>query len=196
MENATENAMETRRYHPLLVSLHWLIALIVLSQALVGVGILHFWPNNAIKATPLALHMILGMMMLVLLLIMIIARFLLPRPASPNVVNPFLHFVSTATHMLLYVVALLMGVTGILLALRSHVLQLVVGGRVSYPMHFALFLHAVVFVMFGLLVGFHVLGALYHQFVRRDRPFSRMGFAARSVQARKLEAARRPAGSL
>lgn len=196
MENAIEHEKGPRRYHPLLVSIHWLIALIVLSQALVGVGILHFWPNTAVKVTPLALHMVFGITMLVLMLIMMVLRFFLPRPPSPNAENSFLRFVSKATHLLLYLFTLLMGGTGILLAAQSHVLQLVVGERVSFPMYFAPFLHAAVFVMFGLLAGLHVLGALYHQFVLRDGPFSRMGYAARAAEGRRIETVRRPAGNL
>jgi cytochrome b561 len=170
------------RHHPITVTLHWLIALIILTEALIGVGILHFWPNTAMKVNPLTIHMVLGIAMLLLMLIQIIVRFTTPRPIPATAKNPFLDFVARATHALLYVFTILMGGSGILLALKSNVLQLVVGGKVLLPMAFEPFIHAAVFVMFGLLVGLHVLGALYHQFVLKDRLFARMGYTPASGQ--------------
>lgn len=178
------------RHHPLIVTLHWLIALLIVTEALIGMGILHFWPNTAIKVAPLKLHMILGISMLALMTIQVIARFLLPHPAPARTGSAFLDFIGKATHALLYVFTFLMGGTGILLAVQSHVLQLIFGGGTRFPMVFNLFTHAAVFVLFGLLCSFHVAGALFHQFVLRDRLFARMGYA--KVQA--TEESIRPLG--
>jgi cytochrome b561 len=178
------------RHSPLIVTLHWLIALIILSEALIGVGILHFWPNTAVKVAPLTLHMVLGISLLALILAQIIVRFATPRPLPAETGSPFLDFIAKATHGLLYVFTLLMGGSGILLALQSHVLRLVVGGRVLLPMGFEPFVHAAVFVLFGMLVGLHVLGALFHQFILKDRLLSRMGYARRAKQRQRI----RPVG--
>lgn len=196
MEQHLSRSAAPKRYHPLMVLLHWLLALLIVVQAAIGVGVLHFWPNSAVKIAPLTLHMILGLAMLVLLLIQLVAHFVFPRPAPPASSNAFLRFIAKATHALLYLFALLMGASGILLALQSHVLQLVVGGKVGLPMYFNLFLHAAVFVMFGMICAFHVVAALYHQFILRDRLLSRMGFARETSKERPLGTLGRPADNL
>lgn len=165
------------RHHPLIVTLHWLIAALIVTEALIGVGILHFWPNTAIKVAPLKLHMILGLSMLSLMTVQIVARFLLPHPAPARTGSAFLDFIGKATHALLYLFTFLMGGTGILLAVQSHVLQLIFGGSTRFPMVFNLFTHAAVFILFGMLCSLHVAGALFHQFVLKDRLFARMGYS-------------------
>ncbi len=169
------------RHNPFTVTLHWLIALIVLSETLIGVGLLHFLPNTAAKVAPLALHMILGIVLVVLVVLLIVSRFSASRPAQAGTGSSFLDSVARATHGLLYLFTLLAGASGLLLALKSHVLRLVVGEPVSLPMGFAPVVHAAIFVIFGMLVGLHVLGALYHQFVLKDRLLSRMGYGRSST---------------
>ncbi|HUX22883.1 MAG TPA: cytochrome b/b6 domain-containing protein, partial [Spirochaetia bacterium] len=107
MNKQTSSQPDSPRHNPLTVTLHWLIALIILSEALIGVGILHFWPNTAMKVQPLTIHMVLGIAMLVLMLIQIIVRFTTPRPIPTNGKTPLLDFVAKATHALLYVFTLL-----------------------------------------------------------------------------------------
>jgi len=164
------------RYSPLIVTLHWLVALLVLLEAFIGVGFLHFLPNTAIKITPLSVHMFLGLAMLVLTVVRIFARALTPAPPMTSAGHPLLDLLGGITHFLLYVFTVLAALTGVLLAINSHVLGLMVGGQVSSPMYFAPFQHAAVFVLFGLLVGLHVIASFYHQFVRRDRIFSRIWY--------------------
>lgn len=176
MNTKTPSIQTAHRHNPITVTLHWLIALFILAEALIGVGVLHFWPNTAVKVQPLAIHMILGIVLLVLMVMQIGVRLFSRRPPRATAGNPFLDFIARATHGFLYVFTLLMAGSGILLALQSHVFQLVVGGSVLLPMGFEPFVHAAIFVVFGLLVGLHVLGALYHQFVLKDRLFARMGY--------------------
>lgn len=175
-----------KRHNPLTVTLHWTIALIILTEALIGVGVLHFWPNTAVKVKPLTIHMILGITLLVLMVIQIVVRLVTPRPERASAGNPFLDLIARMTHGLLYVFTLLMGGSGILLAVNSHVLRLVVGGKVLLPMGFEPFIHASIFILFGLLVGLHVLGALYHQFVLKDNLFGRMGYGPASRRSSDL----------
>ncbi len=174
------------RHHPVIVTLHWLIALLIASEAAIGVGILHFWPDTSIKIPPLTLHMVLGISLLVLMTLQIVLRFTLARPAPATTGSPLLDLVAKATHTLLYVFTFLMAGSGILLAVQSHVLQLVVGGRVLFHMVFKLFLHAAIFAAFGLLCTLHVLAALFHQFVLKDRLFARMGYERQAAPGRSI----------
>lgn len=199
MKELSMAATRPQRHNPLTVTLHWLIALIILSEALIGVGILHFWPNTVVKVAPLTLHMILGIALLILMIIQIIVRFVAPRPTPATSGSAFLDFIAKATHGLLYVFTLLMGGSGILLAVQSHVFRLVVAKSVKLPMAFEPFLHATIFVLFGLLVSLHVLGALYHQFVLKDNLFARMGYSIRPQPrkpGRRIQSMGNPASNL
>jgi cytochrome b561 len=167
------------RYSPLIVTLHWAVALLIFLEALVGVGFLHFLPNTAAKLTPLSLHVILGAAMLVLTVARLLAKVLTPSPPRATAGSALLDRLADVTHFLLYVFTLLVALTGALLAIRSHVLQVVIGGAVRLPMQFAPFQHAFVFAAFGALVALHVIASLYHQFLRKDHLFRRMWYARR-----------------
>ncbi|HUX14433.1 MAG TPA: cytochrome b/b6 domain-containing protein [Spirochaetia bacterium] len=169
------------RHNPFTVTLHWLTALIVLAETLIGVGLLHFLPNNAGKVVPLTVHMILGIGLVVTVLLQLLSRSSTPRPTPSATGNSFLDFVAKVTHALLYLFALLAGGSGVLLALQAHVLRLVIGKPISLPMGFEPFVHAAIFVVFGMLVGLHVLGAVYHQFILKDSLLSRMGYSRTST---------------
>ena len=165
------------RHHWLIVTLHWLVAAIILAETVIGVAFLHEMPGDASKVPPLSIHMVLGLLLFVLMIIRVFARAVTPRVEESTAGNSFLDWIAGATHFLLYVFTFLVAATGITLALNSHVLQLVTGGSVAFPMLFNPFLHAALFVLFGMLVGAHTIAALYHQFVLRDNLMSRMWFA-------------------
>lgn len=189
-ENTSQSGARVR-YNPVVVTLHWLITLLILAETLIGVGILHFRPNTAVKIAPLAVHMVLGIMLLFLVTAQIILRSVTRRPNAASAGSRFLDFVARSTHGLLYLFTLLVAGSGLLLAERSHVLQLVAAGHVSLPMAFEPFVHAAIFVLFGMLVGLHVLGALYHQFVLKDRLWSRMGYRRSRKRPARAESAPR-----
>lgn len=176
------------RHHPLIVTLHWLIVLIVLAEALIGVGILHFWPNTEVKIAPLRVHMVLGLTLLALVIVQIVARLSTTGVRRATAGNEFLDFVGKATHGLLYAFTLLMAGSGILLAAQSKVLPVIAAGSVTLPMSFEPFLHAVIFVMFGMLVALHVTAAFYHQVILKDELLKRMWYSRRRGSTRASRA--------
>lgn len=173
---------EQKRHNPMLVTLHWLIALLILTETIIGVGFLHEMPNTAAKVAPLGIHLILGLMLLALMIVRLVIRVVSPKPHRAKTGTPILDVIGAANHIMLYVMTFLVAATGILLANHSHVLQLVVGGSVQLPMQFAPFLHAAIFVLFGLIIALHVAAALFHQFILRDRLFARMWYEPRSTK--------------
>lgn len=169
--------MTTRtRYHWILVVVHWLVAALVLTEALIGVFFLHEMPNGQAKVPVLTVHMILGLVLLGLMIVRVIARAVTSAPEPATVGSKFLDWTASATHFLLYLFAFLAAMSGILLAVGSHVLQLVAGGKVEVPMSFSPLLHAGLFVLFGMLVFLHTAAAFYHQFILHDNLMGRMWF--------------------
>lgn len=181
MNNASSTIVGApTRYSPLIVTLHWLMALCVLLEAFTGVVFLHFLPNTAVKITPLVVHMALGVVMIVLMIVRVFARVFSAPPVHLTAGHWFLDLVGGFTHFLLYLFTVLSALTGAILAIQSRVLQLMIGRPVQLPIQFAsLFTHAAVFALFGLIVGLHILASLYHQFVRNDKIFSRIWYVPR-----------------
>ena len=172
------------RYHPLLVALHWLSALLIVFMLLVGTFVLSETPNNESKVTPLMLHMVTGLLILALTVVRFIVRLATPKPAPATTGNQFLDLVGVATHWLLYLGALGMGISGLGIALQAGLFASVFGGTGDLPQTFYLYAPRIghEYVSLGLfaLIGLHVAAALYHQFIRRDGLLRRMAFARKT----------------
>lgn len=162
------------RYSPLWVSLHWLIALL-----LFAVFILGYSTRNASFETYPAIvnwHMILGSSVLLLMLVRIVIRSRTPRPEPASAGHPLLDTIGTATHHLLYTLAILMPLTGITLALSYNMTFLPLPPPPALISRWIPVVHLWTAIGLGLLIVLHVGAALYHQFLRRDNLLARMWY--------------------
>jgi cytochrome b561 len=169
-----------KRYHPWLVAIHWLTALLFLFNLTAGTFLLKWLPNDAAKILPLANHMTLGILILVLTIVRIFVRRVTPVPAPATTGNALLDKIGVATHILLYLGALGMGLSGVGLAIQSGLFQSVFGRSGQLPLDFYIYParvgHGLLANALILLVLLHIGAALYHQFIRKDGLLSRMGF--------------------
>jgi len=169
-----------KRYNPWLVAIHWLTALLIIFNLLVGTLVLKWMPNDAAKLIPLAIHMSLGIAILLLTLVRIYVRITKPKPAPASAGNAILDKIGVATHYLLYLGALGMGISGVALAMQSGLFASVYGGTGSIPADFYIypvrFGHGFAASALILLVLLHIGAALYHQFILRDGLLDRMSF--------------------
>ena len=171
------------RYHPLLVSLHWLLAVLIVFSLAMGFAVLTNIPNvSPDKIFALRGHMIAGIAILVLMLVRLAARLGTRRPAPVSTGNALLDRLAPAMHYALYGVVLLMAASGIGLAVQADLPGIVFGGSgARLPESFAAFrpraVHGVLAWLLLALVGLHVAAAAFHQFVLRDGLLSRMRLA-------------------
>src|ERR1700748_3812523 len=101
------------RYHPVLVALHWLSAVLVIATLFVGFGLLATMPNEAAgKITILRWHMAGGMLILALTIIRLVVRWRTARPAAAPTGNMLLDRLAAPTHYGLYLLIVLMVATG------------------------------------------------------------------------------------
>lgn len=177
---------EPKRYHPALVTIHWASALLIIMNLAFGLGVLINIPNDASKFMPLANHMTFGLIVLALTVVRLVVRFTTPKPAPATSGNPFLDKVAVAVHILLYVGALGMGISGLGIAVQSGILPLLSGQPVTLPQGPEGFYiypprigHDWVSYMLFALIALHVGAALFHQFIRKDNLISRMWFGKR-----------------
>jgi cytochrome b561 len=168
------------RHHPLLVSLHWLTVFLVF--AAFGLGkFMSSQPNEATKIPLLAAHMALGLVTLVVIVGRFVVRMRLPRPAHASTGNALLDKLGEIVHYALYLLVLLMSISGMLLSMQSGLTPIVFGGSgTALPADFYAFsarlLHGFVAPALFLLILLHVGAAFYHQLVLKDNLLARMGY--------------------
>jgi cytochrome b561 len=173
------------RYHPLLVTLHWLLAVLIIAALIVGFFILAATPNSdPRKIGVLLVHMAGGMLILALMVIRFIVRMWTSRPPEATTGYPLLDRIAPLTHYGFYVLVLLMVGTGfataILAGLNRSVFQ---GSGEPLPPSFAVYpsfvAHGYLAVLLAFFIVLHMLATLYHQFVLDDGLFRRMWFGRR-----------------
>lgn len=171
------------RYHPALVALHWLVAVLVF-MALAAGTYLKGLPNDAAKIGPLSIHMVTGITILVLMATRLVVRALTRKPAPATTGNAFLDAVGVAVHWLLYLVVIAMAVSGLGISAQAGLAEIVLrrSGEALPPDFFAFparIGHGLTASVLMALVGLHVAAWAYHQFLRRDNLFARMWFGKR-----------------
>jgi cytochrome b561 len=171
-----------QRYSPLQAALHWASAALILFSLIFGTLVLKFLPNDAAKITPLRAHMIIGGVIGMIVVARLVLRFGTRQPDRFKSGSAFLDAAAPIVHGALYVAVLGMVTSGIALAIFAGLPAIVFGNSgAALPPDFwqypPRFIHALFSKILIVLVGLHVAAAVFHQFVRKDRLFQRMGFS-------------------
>lgn len=169
-----------KKYHPVHVVLHWLMALLVVMMLGVGkFAMPGISPEDPQKVMVLQSHAYIGIALSVLLVIRLVTRFTTKLPAPADAGNAFLNFVGKVVHVLLYLMLIGMAVSGLGLFQMAD-LPSVFSGAKPYPLNFFDFLprmgHGLTSWILLVLVLLHFGAAMYHQFIRRDNLLGRMWF--------------------
>jgi len=173
----SENSTETpKKYHPALVALHWLIVILIFTNvflagaaedggSLAGIPVINF-------------HMTLGITILLLMIVRLVVRLSFPRPARADTGNALLNKFGEFTHWMLYLLAIAMPVTGIILASETNNLARLFGQVASQPaVRFGVGrIHGLIWALLFLLLLLHIGAAMYHQFFIKDNLLKRMSF--------------------
>lgn len=173
------------RYHPLLVTLHWTLAILIIAALIIG----FLWLAATANSDPrkigvLRLHMAIGMLILALMAVRFVVRMATARPAAATTGYPLLDRMAPISHYGFYVLVLLMAGTGLATAILAGLPAIVFGGSgdplpptfMIYPTWVA---HGSIAALLVGLIILHALAAFYHQFVRKDGLFRRMSFGGR-----------------
>jgi cytochrome b561 len=178
-----------KRFRPLWVTLHWLMALLVFSTFGIGLSSLANQPNTDAKIIPLAVHMVLGITILLIVIVRYIMRILIyppPRRASTaRAVTAkkvlFLDQLTPYVHPLLYLLTGLMALLGIAIALPANLFSTVfLHSGAPLPADFYVYpartWHGTLSLVLMLLIAQHVLVAIFHQFIKGENYLGRMWF--------------------
>jgi cytochrome b561 len=161
--------------------LHWLILILLVVQF----GVAWTMPDVGRDTKPIGLiawHMSIGAFILLVMLVRLGWRAISEVPPAPADLAPPLRRLSRATHFLLYAILIVLPLLGwINASARGWAVQFL--GVIPLPAlvpsgspwgHEMGDVHQIVaYVLLG-VVGLHVLGALYHQFILKDALLQRM----------------------
>jgi cytochrome b561 len=172
-----------RRYHTALVVLHWLLAVFLIGALAAGSLVLAPVPNSDPgKLTSFALHMGLGLTILVLMLVRLAVRLSTAHPPRVATGHALADRLAPAVHWALYAVAIAMAVSGMVMSRQSGLPDAVFGSG-PMPADFAGLparaAHGLLSKLLMALILLHVAAAAWHQLVRRDGVMARMGFGPR-----------------
>jgi cytochrome b561 len=172
------------RYQPVLVVLHWLLALLIIGLLCLGFFVLANMPNTDPKKLEILVwHMTGGMFVLVLMILRVIIRKWSARPATATTGSRPLDRLASIAHASLYVIVFLMIASGWFTGwLISSSFQ---RNGPPLPQSFALLptfqVHATLAALLVILITGHITAAIYHQFVLKDGLFRRMWFGERTI---------------
>ena len=174
------NSTLPKKYHPIQVTLHWLVVVLVIAAFVMG-KTMSGLPNDANKLAPLALHMGVGIFTLLVIVIRFVTRMKLPKPAPATAGNAFFDWVGKVVHYALYLLVFLTAISGMSLSMQAGLVPIVFGGSgAPLPADFfeftARMMHGFIVPALLLLVFLHVGAALYHQFILKDNLLARMGY--------------------
>lgn len=179
------------RYGSVAMSLHWLIALGVVLNICLGLYMTDLPRGDPNQFAIVQFHKSVGLTVLVLSLARLLWRLINPVPPLPETMSPFLRFVARATHVLLYVLIIFIPLSGWAMVSSSPLgLPTMYFGLFQWPhmsfladlpraqkiplRHEFGFIHTYLAWSAIVLVPIHIVGALYHQFVRGDDILRRM----------------------
>jgi cytochrome b561 len=173
--------MTDKRHPPLIRLLHWLIASLIIAALTMSVLVMPDIPVDSPEMlASLRRHMSTGLLVFVLTLLRFIVRRKANGPPALGSGMPWADWLALAVHRLFDVLILMMIASGIGMATLGGLFPVVFGGVGLLPADLsALPLHTIhrytAIVLFVFLI-LHIGGALFHQFILRDKILSRMGF--------------------
>lgn len=179
------------RYDCVAMTLHWVIALLILLDFAFAISFSQFNPGDALYLpSAYALHMSTGLCVLAVSVARVVWRLMHTRPPLPDM-GITLRWLARTSHFLLYVFMLAAPLTGwFVLSLRRQVTSVFGLFRWAWPTlpaiaamtrterqlyhDYLLPLHVWWSYLGMSLVVLHVVAALYHHIYRRDDVLTRM----------------------
>lgn len=171
------NAHAPDRYPLLLRLLHWLLAVLLVVQVLLGLAAEH-WLSREHGNAVLAVHFKLGLLILCLMTLRLYLRLLLPTPRCSDEAPRWIRWIRLCVHASLYAVTFTLPVSGYVIwiwmgADRSllaglELPALVVPTADETGRVIAWYLHVYGAWVLVVLAGLHAAAALHHQWRHRD----------------------------
>jgi cytochrome b561 len=161
--------------------LHWSVAALVFAQIALGRAAVS-WRLSPTKLDLFVLHKSIGVLILLLMIIRVAWRAVNTAPSLPADMRPMERRAAHASHLLLYLLLLVMPLTGWLVTSAANIPFRIfwliplpaIAGPDKALADAAARIHFVLFVLLSLLLAAHIGAALRHHFVKHDDVLKRM----------------------
>ena len=158
-----------KRYHPALVALHWLLAVVVIFVLLLGGDI------------ALKIHLLLGVLIGGLFILRFFIKLFSTHPSDVDS-NRQLNRLARIAHNIIYGIVFAVVASGVGIALEAGLLEVIQNNGIL-PDNFSelviLNIHVLLTKILLVIIAAHILAAFIHQFVFMNALFSRMWFGKR-----------------
>ncbi|HHF2906466.1 TPA: cytochrome b [Vibrio diabolicus] len=171
-----------KRYSTVLVVLHWVLALFIMIALFMGFDIASLSYELDLKVDRLVVHIIAGVLIGFAFLLRLAIKSLQPSSAPSQTDHSLAGRLAKAYHAGLYILVLSVVASGIAMAIEVDFLSIVAqGGTIPQELTFYVSrqLHGLLTRLLMIAVIIHILAALYHQLILKDRLVSRMWFGKR-----------------
>lgn len=165
--------VQTDGYSATRIALHWVVVILLVVQYIFHEGMVHVWhafehgkPVPTGETGAAYFHAAVGILILVLALLWLWLRFTRGKPPLPVNENAILKFVARLTHLLLYLLIVVIPLFGI--------------AAWFFGIEGADHIHVLLKNVLLFVAGIHVLGALFQQFVLKSGVLMRMIRPARA----------------
>jgi cytochrome b561 len=146
-------------------------------------GLAHIPNADPLKIAALRAHMAGGLIILTLMCIRLVVRSVTKRPPPASTGSVALDSIAWFSHRALYLAAIAMPVTGLIMAVQSGVIGVLLRKAIVVPADFWVYpirsVHYVLSRTLMVLIAVHISGALYHTIIRRDGLLKRMSLRLR-----------------
>ncbi len=174
---------DDRQYSGFAKLLHWLTALTVVGMFALGLWMMELSYYDSWYRTAPDIHKSIGIALVMVTALRLVYKFVMPQPGALPGHSPLVRVAAKVVHSVIYLLLLVMFVSGYLITTAKGDSLVVFGGYLEIPSVFsgvdnledkAGEVHEIVaFTLIGLAV-LHALAALKHHFIDRDDTLLRM----------------------
>lgn len=158
---------------------HWTVFILVTLMLCFGF-FLHLLPST-MKATSYNLHKLTGLGILLLMILRSIWTIINPKPTLPKTVPLWEVASARISHLLLYVLLLIMPLSGWIMASAANKPPVLLGQRLMLPIyphhqlkHMMNQAHEIIAWLIIITISIHICAALRHHFVLKNNVLKRM----------------------
>lgn len=167
-----------KKYTKSTIIIHWIQGLLILFILVTGSFVLSEMPNTIEKLSSFKTHMILGLIITILTIIRIINIIKSPKPQALEV-SAFRQKLINFNHISIYIVLLIIGISGILLSKGSGLGEMIFFGIESqlydsfkdYSMGIV---HGILTKVLLFLILMHIIGIISYKIKTKVNPVKRM----------------------
>ncbi|MCB8819505.1 cytochrome b [Microvirga rosea] len=165
------------RYGAVALGLHWACAALILTMIPLG-----FMMQSATEGLRVGLyrtHILVGMLIGLLTMARLVWWIAVDRQPEPIGVATMQHRLAQGVHIAFYILIALLTISGIRMTVASGLgIMLVTGDTMLFPVRLDILpprvAHGVMVRILIALLAAHIMGALYHHYMRRDGTLDRM----------------------